>query len=71
MGFWGMTWNIMPLGALFAGALAQLITVPWAVAVGGVAVIVFALGPALLNPTVRSLGRTSEEMAATHHVASE
>lgn len=71
MGFWGMTWNIMPLGALFAGALSQVITVPWAVAVGGFAVIAFALGPALLNPSVRALGRTSDEMAATHHPASE
>jgi MFS family permease len=64
MGFWGMTWNIMPLGALFAGALAEVITVPWAVAVGGMAVTAFALGPALFNQKVRSLGRIAEETAA-------
>jgi MFS family permease len=64
MGFWGMTWNMLPLGALFAGALAEVITVPWAVAVGGMAVTVFALGPALLNQRVRSLGRIAEETAA-------
>ncbi|MEE2846975.1 MAG: MFS transporter [Gemmatimonadota bacterium] len=64
MGFWSMTWNIMPLGAMFAGALAQVVTVPWAVAVGGFAVMAFALGPALLRGEVRSLGRTVDEAAA-------
>ena len=64
MGFWSLTWNIMPLGAMFAGALAQVVTVPWAVAVGGFAVMAFALGPALLRGEVRSLGRTVDEAAA-------
>jgi MFS family permease len=64
MGFWNMTWNIMPLGAMFAGVLAQVVTVPWAVAVGGFAVMAFALGPALLRGEVRSLGRTVDEAAA-------
>ena len=64
MGFWSMTWNIMPLGAMFAGVLAQVVTVPWAVAVGGFAVMAFALGPALLRGEVRSLGRTVDEAAA-------
>jgi MFS family permease len=61
MGFWGMTWNMLPLGALFVGALAELITVPWAVAVGGMVVTAFALGPALFNQRIRSLGRIAEE----------
>jgi MFS family permease len=56
MGFFGMTWSVMPLGGLQAGALAGLITAPLAVAVGGVAVASFALGPALLNGKVRNLG---------------
>ena len=38
MGFYGMTWSIMPLGGMQAGALAQLIEVPFAIAVGGLAV---------------------------------
>ena len=63
MGVWGMTWNILPLGTMFAATLAQAISVPWAVAVGGFAVIAFALGPALLKGEVRSLGRTVDEAA--------
>ena len=56
MGFYGMTYNIMPLGGMLAGAMANLISAPLAVAVGGLAVAAFALGPALLNGEVRNLG---------------
>jgi MFS family permease len=56
MGFYGMTYNIMPLGGMLAGTLANLITAPLAIAVGGLAVAAFALGPALLNGEVRNLG---------------
>ena len=56
MGFYGMTWSIMPLGGLQAGAIAQVIQVPFAIAAGGVAVTGFALGPALFNSGVRNLG---------------
>ena len=56
MGFYGMTHNIMPLGGMVAGALANLITAPLAIAVGGLAVAAFAVGPAMLNGEVRNLG---------------
>jgi MFS family permease len=56
MGFYGMTWNIMPLGGMFAGVLAVSIGAPWAVAIGGLAVSAFAIGPALLNGRIRNLG---------------
>ncbi|MFP6594599.1 MAG: MFS transporter [Dehalococcoidia bacterium] len=56
MGFYGMTWNIMPLGGMFAGALAVSIGAAWAVAIGGLAVSAFAIGPALLNGRIRNLG---------------
>jgi MFS family permease len=56
MGFYGMTYNIMPLGGMLAGAMANLISAPLAIAVGGMAVTAFALGPALLNREVRNLG---------------
>lgn len=45
MGFYGM----------FAGALAASIGAPWAVAISGIAVSAFAIGPALLNGHVRNL----------------
>ncbi len=56
MGFYGMTWSIMPLGGLYAGAIAGLIGVPWAIAIGGLLVSGFAIGPALLNSEVRNIG---------------
>ena len=55
MGFFGMTWSVMPLGGLQAGALAAFITAPFAIAIGGLAVAAFAIGPALLNPRVRDV----------------
>jgi MFS family permease len=56
MGFYGMTYNIMPLGGMLTSALAGLITVPFAIAVGGLAVAAFAIGPAMTNRAVRNLG---------------
>ncbi len=55
MGFFGMTWSIMPLGAFQAGAIAEFVGVPVAVAMGGGLVTLFALGPALMNRQVRNL----------------
>ena len=55
MGIYGITWNIMPLGGLYAGALAGFIGAPFAVASGGVFVIAFALGPAIFNKEFRNL----------------
>jgi len=67
MGFYGMTWSIMPLGGMQAGALANFVTAPFAIAVGGLAVAAYALGPGLLNRQVRNLGtllRQAERSAA-------
>ncbi|MGH8056895.1 MAG: MFS transporter, partial [Candidatus Entotheonellia bacterium] len=56
MGFYGMTYNISPLGGMLAGALADLISAPFAIAMGGLAVAAFAIGPAMINGEVRNLG---------------
>ena len=56
MGFYGMTWSIMPLGGLQASALTSVFTAPIAIAAGGIAVAAFALGPAMVNSKVRNLG---------------
>lgn len=66
MGLYGMTWNIMPLGGMYAGLAAVWIGAPWAIALGGFLVSLFAIGPALLNREVRSVGalmRTAETAA--------
>ena len=56
MGFYGMTYSIMPLSGLRAGAIATIVGVPVAVALGGLAVSAFALGPATMNSRIRNLG---------------
>ena len=45
MGFFGMTWSVMPLGGLQSGAIASVLGAPVAVAIGGLAVAAFAVGP--------------------------
>ena len=64
MGFYGMTWSIMPLGAFQAGAIAEFVGVPIAVAIGGTLVLLFALGPAMINKQVRNLGVILQEREA-------
>ena len=56
MGFYGMTYSILPLGGMQAGFMATFVGVPVAIAIGGFAVSVFAIGPALINRKVRNLG---------------
>ena len=58
MGFYSMTWSIMPLGGLQAGALASVswIGAPFAVAIGGGAVALFALATGAFNGRIRELG---------------
>ena len=60
MGFYGMTYNIRPLGGMQAGVLAGLIGAPFAVAIGGLAVAVFAIG-SVLHRQVRTLDATVRE----------
>ncbi|MCH7714486.1 MAG: MFS transporter, partial [Chloroflexi bacterium] len=57
MGFYGMTYNIRPLGGMLTGAMASVsfIGVPIAIAIGGVAVAAFAFGPGMANRTLRNL----------------
>ena len=63
MGFYGMTYNIRPLGGMQAGALAGLMTTPWAIAVGGLAMASFAIGPVLISRKVRHLDVAIQEAA--------
>jgi MFS family permease len=55
MGLYGMTYNIRPLGGMQAGALAGVITAPFSLAIGGLAVAVFAIGALLFNRDLRRL----------------
>ena len=55
MGIYGMTWSLLPVGAMQAGAIAEFTSAPVAVAVGGAAVIAFAVVMGLGNRQVRTL----------------
>jgi len=67
MGFYGMTYNIRPLGGMQAGALASIgfLGAPFAVAIGGIAVIIFAVGAAIFNRNVRNLDTLLSESVST------
>ena len=65
MGFYTMTYSISPLGALQAGGLAKLVTFPVAIAIGGLIVAAFALGPGMINSKVRNLGATLLQLEST------
>jgi MFS family permease len=55
MSIYGLTWDLMPLGGLIAGAIAEYAGAPAAVVAGGVFVAVVALGVAIFLPNMRRL----------------
>lgn len=55
MGIHGLAWELMPVGGLIAGAIAEYAGAPVAVAVGGALVAVMALGVAMFSPNMRRL----------------
>ena len=59
MGIYGMTWSLLPVGAMQAGAIAEYTSAPLAVAVGGTAVIFFAIVMGLSIRQVRTLSPQS------------
>jgi MFS family permease len=55
MGIYGLTWDLMPVGGLIAGAIAEYAGAPAAVVVGGALVAVMALWVAIFLPNMRRL----------------
>ncbi len=55
MGIFGLTWDLMPVGGMIAGTIAEFADAPTAVAVGGLFVAMMALGAAVFLPNVRRL----------------
>ena len=55
MGIYGLTWELMPVGGMIAGAIAEYAGAPAAVVVGGAFVAVMALGIAMFSPNMRRL----------------
>jgi hypothetical protein len=48
-----VTWGLVPVGALPAGALAEAYGAPLTVLLGGIITCVFAVGMLLLRPALR------------------
>jgi DMSO/TMAO reductase YedYZ heme-binding membrane subunit len=55
MGIHGITFSLIPLGALFGGSLASAFTAPIAVAVGAVIVILAVLSVTATQSEIRNL----------------
>jgi len=55
MGIYGLAWELMPVGGIFAGAIAEFAGAPIAVGVGGAMVAGMALAVALYMPAIRRL----------------
>jgi MFS family permease len=64
MGIYGVTHNIGPLGAMQAGLLASAFSAPVALSIGGLAIILFALGVAYSRRDVRALQTVPAPVAA-------
>jgi MFS family permease len=60
LGVYAIVWGIMPLSGAQAAFMAGFTGVPVAIAVGGLVIALFALGPALFNPRIRALGTSMD-----------
>jgi MFS family permease len=58
MGVWSMTWFLSAVGGLPAGAMAEFIGAPWAVAIGALSVTGFAVIVFLMSSELRGLRTT-------------
>ena len=68
MGFFTMTWNMMPLGAIQAGFIASIWGAPVAVAMGGLAVSTFAILSVTFEKNIRRLGTSLEKAVSSNYV---
>jgi MFS family permease len=55
MSIYGLTWELMPVGGIIAGAIADFAGAPTAVGFGGFMVAGMAVAVALLRPRIRRL----------------
>jgi MFS family permease len=55
MGIYGLVWELMPVGGMIAGAIAEFAGAPIAVGLGGFMVTAMALLVAIFYPSIRRL----------------
>ncbi|MBI2935711.1 MAG: hypothetical protein HYY31_02720, partial [Chloroflexi bacterium] len=68
MGIFGITYNLQPMGGMYAGTVASLISAPFAVALGGSAVAGFAFLSGAFNREIRRL-KSETVRAATSAIS--
>lgn len=61
MGLRGVMWSLAPLGALQAGFIASFTSTPFAIALGGLAVMIFTALVFAFSPQVRAIHQMVEE----------
>ncbi len=69
MGLRGVMWSLAPLGALQAGFVAQFTSTPFAIALGGAAVIAVTVLAFLFSGQIRAIHRLVEEANAREAAA--
>ena len=69
MGLRGVMWSLAPLGALQAGFVAHYTSTPFAIALGGGAVIAVTILACVFSAQIRSIHRLVEEANARERVA--
>jgi hypothetical protein len=55
MGLYGLVWELMPVGGMIAGAIAEYAGAPIAISAGGIMVAGMAIAVALRLPAIRRL----------------
>ena len=55
MGIYSLTWSLMPLGGMQAGALANVLDAPLVVTIGGLVTLAFAVFVIISNKRIRNL----------------
>ena len=55
MGIYGLVWELMPVGGMIAGGIAEVAGAPIAVGIGGVMVAAMALAVSVFYPSIRRL----------------
>ena len=61
MGLRGVMWSLAPLGALQAGFIASFTSTPFAIALGGLAVMMVTALVFAFSPQVRAIHQMVEE----------
>jgi MFS family permease len=66
LGMYGLTWGFTPLGGFIAGAIATVLSAPFAIGVGGLVIVSYAAG---VLARMGGAARTIESSTSSHESA--